>query len=639
MTILSCENLTYEVSGNLIIDNISFSINEGDKLGVIGINGCGKSTLVNLITSLLSPTSGNIYFTKDKKISSFHQNEMLYSDSTVYNEMLKSFSELLKAEEYINNYISEYSNKVPDKDTIRQYERYNQYFINNGGLEFRGRITSMLNKFGFSNDDFNRKIDTLSGGERSRLALIKILMENPDILILDEPTNHLDMQTLSWLENYLKSFKNTLIVVSHDRYFLDNITNKTLEIENKHGVLYNGNYSAFLIQKEERKKAYEKQYNLQEKEIKRIEQIIEQQRRWNQEHNYVTIKSKEKQIERLRVYDKPDKEIKNISLKFENVKNSGNDVLIVENLVKYYGNTLIINKLNLLIKRKNRFLIIGNNGCGKSTLLKILGDLEKYDSGYFEWGYNILPCYFSQEQGNFKSDNTLFDEISDCHPDLTNTEIRNALAKFQFRADDVFKLCSNLSGGEKVRLALCKIILSKYNVLILDEPTNHLDIQSREVLENALSEFEGTIIAVSHDRYFIDKIATHIVDLSDKNNYIYFTGNYKQFKEYISTLQNEKNVQTAKTENNSDNKKNYLAGKQLASDIRKTETRIEKSEDKITELENRKNILYNEIEANREDHLALGKICDEISQIDNEINDLFEEIEKLEIKLNELNGK
>ena len=635
MTVLSCNNLSYEISNNEIINNISFSINEGDKLGIIGINGSGKSTLINLITTALFPTNGNIYIAKNKRIGCYHQNEMLNSDLSIYDEMLTSFKELIDAEKYLDEYEHKFKSQKPTQNDINEFERINHFYISNGGLEYKGRISSTLQKFGFLDSDFERKVNTLSGGERSRLAIIKLLIVNPDILILDEPTNHLDMKTLNWLETYLVNFKNTLIVVSHDRYFLDNVTNKILEIENKHGTLYNGNYSKYVTQKEERKKAIEKQYSLQEKEIKRIEEMIEQQRRWGQEHNFVTIKSKEKQIERLKVYDKPEKEQKSISLKFKNDHNSGNDVLIIENLCKYYSDKLILSNLNLLVKRKERLLIIGNNGCGKSTLLKILSGSEHYNSGNFEWGFNVHYCYFSQEQDNLNLNKTLFDEISDCYPNLTNTEIRNALAKFQFRADDVFKLCSNLSGGEKVRLAFCKIILSKYNVLILDEPTNHLDIQSREVLENALDDFEGTIIAVSHDRYFIEKLSTRILDLSDKNNYIQINGNYKDYLDYLEKVSNEITENKIKISNDSDNKKIYLANKQLASNIKKTETKISKLEEKINNLELEKEDLYKEIEQNPNNHVLLQDLCDKIVLIDNEIDNLYIEIEQTELILNQ----
>ena len=515
MIALSVNDISLEYGTEVILSKINFSINEGDRLGVVGVNGAGKSTLLKIICGNINPSSGNVYIGKGKSISMLEQNAMLDSELSVFEEMLAAFPEqvmlekkIAEAEEKIHS--GENSDKI-----IEEYTSLTERFKDVGGYEYRGRIKSMLLRFGFPENMHALSIKSLSGGERTRLSLIRHLLSEPDILILDEPTNHLDTDSLEWLENHLKSYPKTLIVVSHDRYFLDVVATKMLEIEHNEAKIYPGNYSAYAKKKSEDKKALEHRYAEQQKEIARIEAYIEQQRRWNRERNIIAAESREKALARMKKIDAPKADPKNIRLSFGYAGESGNDVLTVDSLAASYDEKKIFSNISFLVKRNDRVLIIGHNGCGKSTLLKILGGKKAKDRGSFFFGSGVVSAYYDQEIQNLDENHTILEEICEAHDDMTYAEIRSTLAGFLFFADDMEKKIAVLSGGERARLALCKIILSKVNLLILDEPTNHLDIGSREVLEEAISEFNGTVIAVSHDRYFIKKLATRIFDMSN----------------------------------------------------------------------------------------------------------------------------
>lgn len=539
MISLNVSDLSFGVGTKEILEGVSFSLEEGDRLGIVGVNGSGKSTLLNLIVGKYRPTGGNVFIAKDRTVGMMAQDDAFnilkehggaYFDDTVLSQMYAAYPELCRDEarlEELEGLLSRATDAELDRLTA-EFTEVNTRFIENGGLHYKARCRSLLEKMGFSGDDQSRPVTSLSGGERSRLNLARLLFREPDILILDEPTNHLDTDTMEYLEDQLSGYRKTLLVVSHDRYFLDTVTTKTLDIEHRKGKLYNAPYSRFVTLKEEDRAAAQKKYDLQQKEIARLEAYIEQQRRWNRERNIIAAESREKAIARMEKAARPEDAPKAIRFGFDKGSESGSDVLTVKGLSKRFGSRELFSDVSFLIKKGTRAFIVGANGTGKSTLLKILLGKESHDGGKYEFGYNVKIGYYDQENQNLDPAKTVIDELWDAHPSVKETELRSILALFLFRGDDVFKQVSVLSGGERARLTLAKLILSKMNVLILDEPTNHLDIQSREALENALENYGGTVIAVSHDRYFIRKLASEILELNG-GRIVRHIGGYEEF--------------------------------------------------------------------------------------------------------------
>ena len=635
MTILSVSDIRLEYGTDIILQKINFSINEGDRLGIVGVNGAGKSTLLRIIAGTTEPSGGNIYIAKGKSVGMLEQNAMLESDKTLTEEMETAFPECRRIEARLAKLQTEIevaastSHGEAYERLISEFTSLTEKFREIGGYEYKSRIRSMLTRFGFPESEQGKTIDTLSGGERTRLALVRLLLVEPDILILDEPTNHLDTDTLYWLEEHLRAYPKTLLLVSHDRYFLDRTATKILDIENTKAELYTGNYSAFAVQKTEARKRQQKMYDLQQKEIARIEGIIQTQIHFGQEHNYITIASKKKQIEHMEKVDAPDREPGSIRLAFAEAAESGNDVLEADGLSKSFGERRLFSDLSFMIKKRDHVIIMGPNGCGKSTLIKVLGGYTDADSGVIEYGTGVIAGYYDQEQKTLDENKTVLEELCSAHEKLTITQIRTALAGFLFFAEDIEKKVSVLSGGEKARLMLCKMILSKINLLILDEPTNHLDIASREALENALLSFGGTIIAVSHDRYFMKKLATRIFDLSDG-----FYDYHGTFDEYLSFKESRRiaaqtTVKVEKQE--SEGKIKYAEAKKLTSEIRKAEKRIERAENEIERLEEEKAELEEEMNSSAAtDYVRLSEIAQRISEIDARIDELFFEMEEAE---------
>ena len=640
MTILSVSDIRLEYGTDIILQKINFSINEGDRLGIVGVNGAGKSTLLRIIAGMTEPSGGNVYIAKGKTVGMLEQNAMLESDKTLTEEMANAFSECQRIEKRLaelQTEIEAQANAPHDESyerLIADFTRLTEKFREIGGYEYKSRIRSMLTRFGFPESEQNKTIDTLSGGERTRLALVRLLLVEPDILILDEPTNHLDTDTLYWLEEHLRAYPKTLLLVSHDRYFLDRTATKILDIENTKAELYTGNYSAFATQKLEARKRQQKMYDLQQKEIARIEGIIQTQIHFGQEHNYITIASKKKQIEHMDKVDAPENAPGHIRLAFAEAAESGNDVLEADSLAKSFGTKKLFEDVSFMVKKKDHVIIMGPNGCGKSTLIKILGGFIDADGGAIEYGTGVIAGYYDQEQKTLDENKTVLEELCDAHEKLTLTQIRTALAGFLFFAEDMEKKVSVLSGGEKARLMLCKMILSKVNLLILDEPTNHLDISSREALENALLSFGGTIIAVSHDRYFMKKLATRIFDLSGG-----FYDYHGTFDEYLEFKEKRKATEQVivKTENKaSDAKLKYNEAKKLAAEIRKAEKRIEKGEAEIEKLEEEKAALEEEMNTSAAtDYVRLSEISTRMTEIDMRIDEVFMEMEEAEIFLKE----
>jgi ATP-binding cassette subfamily F protein 3 len=640
MTVLSVSDIRLEYGTDVILQKINFSINEGDRLGIVGVNGAGKSTLLRIIAGTTEPSGGSIFIAKGKTVGMLEQNAMLESDKTLTEEMANAFSECQRIEKRLAELQSEIeaNASAPHDEAyermISDFTRLTEKFREIGGYEYKSRIRSMLTRFGFPESEQNKTIDTLSGGERTRLALVRLLLVEPDILILDEPTNHLDTDTLYWLEEHLRAYPKTLLVVSHDRYFLDRTATKILDIENTKAELYTGNYSAFATQKLEARKRQQKLYDLQQKEIARIEGIIQTQIHFGQEHNYITIASKKKQIEHMDKVDAPENAPGHIRLAFAEAAESGNDVLEADGLAKSFGERKLFSDISFMVKKRDHVIIMGPNGCGKSTLIKILGGFIDADCGALEYGTGVIAGYYDQEQKTLDENKTVLEELCDAHEKLTITQIRTALAGFLFFAEDMEKKVSVLSGGEKARLMLCKMILSKVNLLILDEPTNHLDIASREALENALLSFGGTIIAVSHDRYFMKKLATRIFDLS--NGFYDYRGT---FDEYLEFKENRKVAEqtVVKTEvKASEGKLKYNEAKKLAADIRKAEKRLEKGEAEIESLEEEKAELEEEMNTSAAtDYVRLSEISSRLSEIDTRIEEIFFDMEEAETFLKE----
>lgn len=638
MIVLSCKNISKSYGIDEILKDVTLSINEGDRVGIIGANGEGKSTLFKILSKQLSFDDGEIFIDKNKTLGYLAQHLDLDTKNTIYNEMLLVFSDLIRLEEKLldlENKMNEpydeskadYHNKI-----INDYNTSQELYSHRGGYTYKGEINKVLKGLGFSEEDFDKEISKLSGGQKTRVTLCKLLLLSPDILLLDEPTNHLDLEAIEWLEEYLKSYKGTILVISHDRFFLDSVTNRTFQVINGHVNCYNASYTKFL---ELREKDYESQlkaYNLQQAEIKRQEAIIEKFRSFNREKSIRAAESREKALDRMEKIDAPDEEKGPAKIKFETSVKSGYDVLHAENLSKSFGDKHLFSNLSLDLKRGEKIALIGENGRGKTTFFNILMDKIKPDSGVKVLGTNVNIGYYDQEQSNLCEDKTIIDEVWDDFPELTTSQVRGALATFLFTGEDVFKTINKLSGGEKCRINLLKLMLSRSNLLLLDEPTNHLDILSREALEEAILSYDGTLIVISHDRYFLNKVINRIVELQEEGTTEYL-GNYSYYVEKkLNPLRFEAYEELA----------NGKTKTQLKEEKRK-KREIEK-EEKAKKLQIKK--LEDEISKNEELLLALQEdLCkeeiysnpSESERVNKEIKILEEKIEDLYIKWEEVN--
>lgn len=638
MIVLSCKDISKSYGIRDVLKNITFSINEGDKVGIIGGNGEGKSTLFKIISKEISQDSGEIFIDKNRTIGYLTQHVDLDLNNTIYDEMNLVFKELtdienklhtleIKMNEPYDENKASYHEKI-----IKDYTTLQDLYSHKGGYTYKGEISRVLKGLGFLEEDFDKIIYTLSGGQKTRVALCKLLLKNPDIILLDEPTNHLDLQAIEWLEDYLKNYKGTVLVISHDRFFLDTVTNNTFEVINGHINCYNVSYTKFI---EQRKKNYEAQlkaYNLQQAEIKRQEAIIEKFRSFNREKSIRAAESREKALDKMEKIDAPDKEKEATKIKFETSVKSGYDVLHIENLAKSYGDKKLFYNLNLDLKRSEKVALIGENGRGKTTLFKIILDSLSPDNGKVVLGTNVNVGYYDQEQSDLNLDKTILDEVWDEFPNLTTSKLRGALASFLFTGDDVFKIINTLSGGEKCRINLLKLMLSRSNLLLLDEPTNHLDIMSREALEDALLSYDGTLIVISHDRYFLNKVINRILELNE-DGIKEFLGNYSYYQEkkinpnrfeILEELANGKTKTQLKDEKR---KKKELEKeeKSLKLKIKKLEDDISKGEDHLLSLQEQlclEEIYSNPIESER--------VNKEIKDLEEKISLLYEEWEKLD---------
>lgn len=585
--LLSCQDIDKSFLDNHILNSVCFHLNEYDKAALIGINGSGKTTLIRIIMGELPPDNGFVTFSKDKTIGYLPQNALLSSSRSIYDEVLSVKKEIISLEEQIHDMEEKMKHLSGNELEIlmNQYTNALHTYELNGGYIYKSEVVGILKGLGFSESDFNQSINTLSGGQKTRVALGKLLLNKPDLIILDEPTNHLDMNSIVWLENYLLNYKGTVLIVSHDRYFLDKIVNKVIELEFGNLTTFSGNYTDYAKKKEILRNSTLNAYYNQQREIKHQEEVIEKLRSFNREKSIRRADSREKMLNKIQVLDKPIENTDKMNIKLTPIMESGNDVLDVQMLSKSFGNNILFENLSFFIKKGEHVAIIGDNGTGKTTLLKIINNITNADNGMVKIGSNVTIGYYDQEHHVLNETNTIFDEISDAYKTLTNTEIRNVLAAFLFTGEDVFKLISSLSGGEKGRVSLAKLMLSDANFLILDEPTNHLDITSKEILEDAINSYSGTILYVSHDRYFINRTASRIVELSLKamTNYL---GNYDYYLEKKSQ-QTSNNEYCEAEPTITESKTDWKVQKEIQAKQRKRENDKMKVESLIEKLEKR----------------------------------------------------
>ena len=587
MAILTVNNIKKMFGTDVIIQNITFEVQKGDRIGLVGINGSGKTTLFKVLNGEYTADEGTFTPARETSIGYMEQHVCRDMEKPAFDEVMTVFAPLLKMEaeiEVLTTKISEMPENL--NELIEKQAELNDRFIADGGLTCRNRAKSTLIGLGFAPEQIYAPIGVLSGGQKAKIQLAKMLLGESNLLLLDEPTNHLDIPSVEWLEDFLKNYNGSYIVISHDRYFLDAVTNRTFEIENTHLTEYKGNYTKYLQLKEENRLAMQRVYDNTQREIKRIEGIIEQQKRFNQERNYVTIASKQKSIDRLQAtLEKPEDDPDTIKFQFKASQRGGNDVLEAEELALSFGDHRLFKNVNLDIKRGEQVFLIGPNGCGKTSLLKVLLHIYKQTFGDFHFGANIDIGYYDQAQGNLDESKTVIDEIWDLHPYMTQTQVRSALAVFLFKGEDVYKPVKGLSGGERARVLLLKLMLSKANLLILDEPTNHLDIGSCEALENALLGYDGTLFVVSHDRYLINKLADKIYYLTPSGTTLYL-GNYDAYLEARQKQEAAKAAAEAENENAVPKANTvYKQKKERASEIRKRRAALSKCEREIEAAE------------------------------------------------------
>ena len=596
--ILSCQNISKAFVENQVLKNVSFHIEDHEKAAIVGINGAGKTTLLRIIVGEMTPDDGQVVLARDKTLGYLAQNSTVDTSHTIYEELLSVKADLLRLEEKIRECENNMKHAEGDalEDLMKQYTSLTHAFETGGGYLYRSELVGVLKGLGFTEDEFSKPVATLSGGQKTRVALGRLLLQNPDLIILDEPTNHLDMNSIAWLETYLLNYKGAVLIVSHDRYFLDRIAGKVIEIDQSKATTFMGNYSDYAVKKEQLRVAAWNAYMNQQREIKHQEEVIEKLKSFNREKSIKRAESREKMLDKIEVIEKPSEVRTDMKLTLTPRILSGNDVLTVEHLSKSFDSHKLFTDVNFEIKRGEHVAIIGDNGSGKTTLLKILNGLVPADQGTFRLGSNVEIGYYDQEHHVLHSDKTLFEEISDDYPYLNNTQIRNVLAAFLFTGEDVFKRISDLSGGERGRVSLAKLVLSNANFLILDEPTNHLDIMSKEILEDALNGYEGTILYVSHDRYFINRTAHRILDLTE-GQFVNYVGNYDYYLEKHDTVMaaieasapqntDADNTVAAKVAE-SEVKLDWKAQKEEQARLRKKENDLKKCEEQIARLEAR----------------------------------------------------
>ncbi len=658
--ILSVHGLYKSFDGKDILRDASFHVENNEKVAIVGINGAGKTTLLKLILGELTPDEGDVTFSKDVTVGYLAQNQNIDTENTIYEEFKEVKRAVWELEDAIRDAEEQMKHLQGDELNVLldRYTKMNDEFQRMSGYAWKSEVTGVAKGLGFLEEEFDKKISTLSGGQKTRVALGKLLLQNPDLIILDEPTNHLDMNSIRWLETYLLNYKGAVMIVSHDRYFLDKIADKVIEVENCRVSSFTGNYSDYAIKKEQKRAIEWNAYIKQQAEIKHQEEVIERLKSFNREKSIKRADSREKMLDKIEVLDKPQDINDSMKITLKPNCESGGDVLTAEGVSKSFGNEKLFDGLDFEIKKGEHVAIIGDNGTGKTTLLKIINQVEPMDAGKITYGVKVHVGYYDQEHHVLHDEKTLFEEISDAYPTLNNTQIRNTLAAFLFAGDDVFKRIGDLSGGEKGRVSLAKLMLSDANFLILDEPTNHLDITSKEILESAISGYEGTVLYVSHDRYFINKTATRILDLT-KGQLVNYIGNYDYYLEHVDermerlfgeksrsqagfadsaykyenstdSLDSEENLTVTKQTSGSDD---WKAQKEAQAKKRKQEAALKKCEEEIEKLEERDAEITEQLSdpAVGTDLAKLRKLTDEQTEIQENLQRLYDEWEELSL--------
>lgn len=657
--ILACQNISKAFGVEQILKDISFHIEEKEKIAIVGINGSGKTTLLKIIMGEESADSGQVVLSKDTTVGYLSQHQDISFDNTVYAEMLETKKHIIEAEAKIRQL--ELDMKHADGEELERiletYNRLTSKYDRENGYAYESEITGVLKGLGFDKSDYDRHINTLSGGQKMRIALGRLLLTKPDIIILDEPTNHLDMNSIAWLEAFLASYAGSVIIVSHDRYFIDKIATKVIEIDNTKSIIYHGNYTYYASKRAQIRASQMKAYLNQQAEIKHQEEVITKLKQFNREKSIKRAESREKMLDKVERLEKPTEVASEMRLSLTPSVESGNDVLTITGLTKSFGMNNLFTGLDMEVKRGEHVALIGGNGTGKTTILKIINRLESKDDGNIALGSRVKIGYYDQEHQVLSLHKTIFEEISDAYPDLNNTKIRNVLAAFLFTGDDVFKKIGDLSGGERGRVSLAKLMLSPANFLILDEPTNHLDIQSKEILEEAIRNYTGTVLFVSHDRYFINRVSSRIIELKDKQLYS-FIGDYDYYEShkenvygvadnkanpFTSISGNANNTVTnndmASSDNNSginnnstSSKEDYLKNKEEQARLRKRANDLKKTETRIAEVEAQIEKLDEEINdpENATNSYKLGELAAKHEELDTELMELYEKFYELE---------
>ena len=640
--VLSCSHISKSFGTDEIIKDATFNIEDREKAAIIGINGAGKSTLLKIIVGELSADQGEVAFAKDSTYGYLAQHQNLSSDNSIYDEVLSTRQDILSMEASIRRMEEDMNNLSGNElDTLmEQYTRLTHDFDLAGGYAYRSEVTGVLKGLGFGENDFSLNVNTLSGGQKTRVALSKLLLSKPDIILLDEPTNHLDMNSISWLEGFLSDYKGSVIIVAHDRYFLDKIVSKVIEIDNGTVTTFSGNYTDYASKKAVLRNMQLKAYMNQQREIKHQEEVITKLKQFNREKSIKRAESREKMLDKIQILDKPSALNDKMNIRLKPGIESGNDVLKVTGLSKAFDGNRLFNNISFEIKKGERVALIGNNGTGKTTILKILNGIIPADSGVVELGSNVYIGYYAQEHHVLDPDKTLFQEIQDAYPDLNNTRIRSTLAAFLFTGDDVFKYIRELSGGEKGRVSLAKLMLSNANLLILDEPTNHLDITSKEILENTLNSYTGTVLYVSHDRYFINSTATRIIELT-ANTLVNYIGNYDYYlekKDILTAAAIKESVSPTDSDNtsvSSNTKEQWLSSKEEQARLKKLKNNLARVEEQISSIEERlkeidEEYMNPDIGSNTGRLMELHK---EKEELDDKLNNLYEQWEEISTEI------
>jgi len=640
--ILNATNISKSFGSNEIIKDANFLVNEHEKVAIVGVNGAGKTTLLKILTGEEHADSGNVILAKDAKLGYLRQINNVDSTLSIIDELYTVIEHILNMEKRMLEMQEQMQHLSGEalEELYSSYTALTHSYELMDGYAAKSKVIGILKGLGFDENDFDRKINTLSGGQKTRVFLAKLLLEEPDIILLDEPTNHLDLRSIEWLESYLLNYKGAVIIVSHDRYFLDKIVSKVIDIENAEVQMYSGNYSDFSAKKQMLLDAKMKEYLNQQQEIKHQEAVITKLKQFNREKSIKRAESRQKQLEKIERVEAPKTHIENMRLSLDISKESGKDVLTVHDLSKSFDEKHLFSNINFEIKRGERVAIIGDNGTGKTTLLKIINGLLTPDTGEVIYGSNVSIAYYDQEHQVLHMDKTLFDEISDTYPEMNNTQIRNILAAFLFTGEDVFKKIGDLSGGERGRVSLVKLMLSKANFLLLDEPTNHLDILSKDVLESALNSFPGTICYVSHDRYFINKTATRILDLTG-NRLLNYIGNYDYYIEKREAVEGAANLSVNNIEEKpaevSDSKQEWIENKNAQAQKKKITNALNKCEKEIEKIEEKLGLIDEEF-ANPEISSNVGKLMElqkEKTALEEKLEKLMNEWEELTLSLEE----